>query len=32
MLAQVKYYKYHALGNDYLVIAPQDLGSVNQNI
>ncbi len=26
MLAQVKYSKYHALGNDYLVISPEDLG------
>ena len=25
MFAQVKYSKYHALGNDYLVITPQDL-------
>ncbi|AKG20818.1 diaminopimelate epimerase [Calothrix sp. 336/3] len=26
MFHQVKYSKYHALGNDYLVIAPEDLG------
>jgi len=25
MFAQVKYSKYHALGNDYLVISPENL-------